>query len=164
MQALGGTVRWGYIRTGVGLVGLLVLDMGMASHRWFTAGKGIIYVCVSWERLFVRPYTATSSNALEIPWAGTCMLHSHPCKETAVFSGVNTLPFSPLACRTSRTTAERYLISWRRTVEKDSYCALSNFHQWETKGGKTRRSRYQLNQKVSRQCYQVEIVTGVWFL
>lgn len=47
MQALGGTVRWGYIRTGVGLVGLLVLDMGMASHRWFTAGKGIIYVCVS---------------------------------------------------------------------------------------------------------------------
>ena len=36
-----------HIHTGVGLVGLLVLDMEMASHSWFTAGKGIIYVCVS---------------------------------------------------------------------------------------------------------------------
>ena len=36
-----------HIHTGVGLVGLLVLDMEMASHSWFIAGKGIIYVCVS---------------------------------------------------------------------------------------------------------------------
>lgn len=49
MQAPGGTLRWGHthVHTAVGLVGLLVLGMEMASHSWFTAGKGIIYVCAS---------------------------------------------------------------------------------------------------------------------
>ena len=160
MQALGGTARGGHPNVYVGLAGLLVLDMEMASHSWSTAGKGIIYVCVAQERLFA----AANSYAPETAWAGTCTLHPHPCNEAPVFPGVNTLHFSPLAYGTSRGAEQRYLISRRRTVEKDSHCALSNLHQWEAKGGKTQRNRYKLNQKVSRQCFQAEVVTGVLFL